>query len=163
MDKRNRRVPPRSNPGQEQQQQAQAPPPVATIPWKLLVVSTGITTIFGYVFLEGIRMVHRGIARRREDRMAAATPGLSAGQADAMPPPAPGSLANGSFQLPLPSGANPVDVAGPPQVGFGQPRLVDVNNPLGQLQHQMQQQAAVSDARFNRIESLLQNHYGRSG
>jgi hypothetical protein len=129
----------------------------------MLVITTGITTVTGYLFLEAIRTVHRTLSRRREEKVAAANPGLAAGQFDAQAPQAAGSLPNGSFQLPLPNGANPVDVAGPAQVGFAQPRLVDVNNPLGQLQHQMQQQAAASDARFQRLENLLQNHYGKAG
>lgn len=163
MTHRNRRVPPRSNPGEEQAPpQPQAAP---VIPWKLLVITTGITTVSGYLFLELIRSAHRAISRKREEKIASANPALMAGQADApVPVQPPGPLPNGNFQLPLPDGTNPMDVAGPGQMGFGQPRpLVDVNNPMGQLQHQVHQQAAATDARLNRIENLLQSHYSQTG
>ena len=68
------------------------------------------------------------------------------------------------LQLPLPEGLDPMDVGGPGQVGFGQPRqLVDVNNPVGQLQHQLNQQAQATDARLLRIENLLSAHRAQTG
>lgn len=165
MTHRNRRVPPRKNPGEEQQAPPPAAPVAAVIPWKLLVITTGITTVTGYVILELVRGAHRSLARRREEKIASANPGLMAGQADApQPVQPPGSLPNGNFQLPLPEGFDPMDVAGPGQVGFGQPRqLVDVNNPMGQLQHQLNQQAQATDARLLRIENLLSAHRAQTG
>lgn len=161
MSPRNRRVPPRGNPDEQQQAAgAQTTVQTGTIPWKTLVFTTAITTVSGYVFLEIIRAVHRGIKERREEKIAAANP-------EQQRPPAndaPGRLDNGTFQLPLPQGAAPAQMSGPPHVGFARPTLVDVNNPVGALQHQMQQQAQATDARLRRIEDLLANSgYNQTG
>jgi hypothetical protein len=155
---RNRRVPPKGNPGEPgtQQQQFQTGQPVATIPWKTLILTTGITTLTGYVMLELLRGVHRYVKRRSETIAGAKNPKPE----DERPP---GALPNGTFQLPLPDGTQPTDFAGPPHAGFGSPRLADVNNPVGRLQHELHQYQHQMDARFNRIEQMLNQHYGATG
>lgn len=178
---RNRRVPPRGNPDEGQQQQHFTGSQVqsGTIPWKLLIITTGVTTVTGYVILEGIRGLHRHFTRRREEKLSEANPEIEAEP--------PGRLDNGNFQLPVPEGAMPAPMSGPAHGGFASPQapphpghaqgrapahqpapFVDVNNPMGALQHQFQQHQAVTDQRFHRLEQLLiqsqqQPPHGRTG
>lgn len=119
------------------------------IPWKALIITTAITTVSGYVFLELIRTAHRAIKHRREEAIAAAS---NPPEPKTAPP---GRLQDGTFQLPLPDGAMPMQMSGPAHGGFARPNLVDVNNPMGAIQHQMQQQARATDARLRRIEQML--------
>ena len=158
--KRNRRVPPRGNPDEgEQQQFTTASPQTATIPWTTLIITTGLTTITGYVFLETIRGVHRYFKGRREEKLAALNPHP--------PEQPPGSLPNGSFQLPVPDGTRVPDLSGTGHGGFAtiqRAPLTDVSTPLGQVRHEVRQYQTHVDSRFDRIERLLNAaHYGETG
>jgi hypothetical protein len=152
---RNRRVPPRGNPDETEQKQQfhTGTPPLAAIPWKLLIITTGVTTITGYLFLEGIRALH-GLVKRRSASIAS-----SKNPEESQEQRPPGALPNGAFQLPLPHGAEQTDLVGPAHGGFAIPRLTDVTTPIGRLQHDQTQ----TDARLQRIENLLNGHYGDTG
>ncbi len=148
---RNRRVPPKGNPDEQAQQQGQTTFQTARIPWSTLIITTGLTTVTGYLFLEGIRAVHRWAKARGEVDLAAANPeGLAATP--------PGRLPNGNFQLPLPEGAEQFQMSGPAHGGFARPQA-DPSTPLGQMQQQMQQQLhherQATDARLQRLEHMM--------
>lgn len=152
---RNRRVPPKGNPGEPTagQQFYTGQPMTAQIPWRTLILTTGITTLTGYVMLEILRSAHRYVKNRHLAIAGAKNP--KAGEEAR-----PGALPNGTFQLPLPDGTAPVEFSGPPHGGFAAPQLVDVNSPIGRLQHDLHRYQGQIDARFNRIEQMLGRHYG---
>lgn len=152
---RNRRVPPKGNPGNGPDQSATTVVQSAQIPWTTLIVTTGITTISGYLFLEAIRATHRWFKAKRE------IPGLTTQNPEhTLAAGPPGTLPTGTFQLPMPDGAQPSPVAGPSHLGFAHPhypgqRQQQPQNPLGQLQHQMVQAQRATDARLRRIEQMI--------
>lgn len=155
---RNRHVPPKGNPDEGQQQQSHtATPPIAAIPWRMLIITTGVTTVTGYLFLEGIRSLHRYLRSRGEAIASSANPPHAQEQIP------PGSLPSGAFQLPLPDGELAADLSGPPHGGFGSPRLSDVSTPIGRLQHDVSLHQRNMDARLARIERMLSQHYGATG
>lgn len=100
---RRRRVPPRSNPDPTPKE---APPgfrqQVSEVPWSIVILTTAVTTVAGYLTIEGIRSLHGAFRRRRE---AAAL----AENAKAIPEAAPlpvGIQSDGSFRLMGPGDTN---------------------------------------------------------
>lgn len=158
MQTRNRRVPPRGNPDETQQQQASTGTTTTfttqVIPWRTLLITTGFSTVVGYIFLEVIRAAHGYVRRRREADILTTNPPART---------TPGRLENGIFQLPTPEGVVHTPMSGPGFAGFArpqpqaQPQLVDVNNPMGAFQHQLAQMQRHTDQRFQRLEQMLQN------
>lgn len=141
-----RRVPPRGNPNGEH---TTVPPngaqAGATLSIRNMLIFAALTSGVGFLTVEGLRAIF-GWYRGRRERTANA---FVAEQARMSPP---GRLDNGNFQLPLPDGTPPYQMSGPPHVGFARPQIVpDQSNPLGQLQHYMQQ----TDYRFQRMENLM--------
>jgi hypothetical protein len=170
---RRRRVPPRGNPEPEAQASPTYGQQVAQIPWLTLVLTTGVTTLAGYAFIEMAKAGHRAIKRRREAEHEAIL-------AEKNPPkpqlPPPGVKPNGTFSLPMPGDAGQGRMTVPPHVGFAAPGpggfqempmsaesrnpLTDVSTPGGQLRHEFKTLQHNVDGRLQRIEALLANHYG---
>jgi hypothetical protein len=172
---RNRRVPPRPNP--EPAEAAKQPgytQQVAQIPWLTLVLTTGLTTLTGYAFIELAKGAHRALKRRREEKTDAIL-------TDANPPtklPAPGVKPNGTFALPMPGGRDG-RMTVPAHVGFAAPGpggfqemplpseyqnpLTDVSTPDGRLRHEFKSLQYNVDGRLARIEAMLQRHHEGTG
>lgn len=156
-----RRVPPRGNPSEPT---PTASPGFVTAPpsgWGSLILFAMLTSGVGLLTAEGLRALFGWVKSRRK------APADYDNPARAIPP---GRLENGNFQLPLPDGVRPQPMSGPPHVGFARPQLVNVNDPMGLLQHQlaqqqaqMQQLAQQQDYRLTRIESLLSQPTGQTG
>lgn len=166
-----RRVPPKGNPG-EQPTAAPSSSFVTAPPsgWGSLILFAMLTSGVGLLTAEGLRALFGWVKSRRK------APADYDNPARAIPP---GRLENGSFQLPLPDGVRPQPISGPAHVGFARPQLVNVNDPMGMLQHQLQQQnaqmqqlimqnqqyqqaAQQQDYRLQRMESMLQS-VGQTG
>jgi len=158
---RNRRVPPKGNPGEQQQQGQQFyTGQQMAIPWKTLVLTTGITTLTGYVMLEVLRGLHRYFKHRSLGHVGAMNPQPQGGGQDERHP---GALPDGSFQLPIPQGTTQPSFSETPHGGFAAPQLVDVNNPVGRLQHDFGQYQSEINARLSRIEHAMSGGYGATG
>lgn len=117
--------------------------------WGSLILFAMLTSGVGLLTAEGLRALFGWVKSRRK--------GIEAYDPPARANP-PGRLENGNFQLPLPDGVQPQPISGPAYTGFGRPQLVDVNNPMGILQHQMQQQhqqMQQQDYRLARMEAML--------
>lgn len=166
---RRRRVPPRGNPEGEAPPQPGYTQQVARIPWLTLILTTGLTTLTGYAFIELAKGAHRAIKRRREDKAAAI---LSETNPPRKELPAPGVKPDGTFHLPVP-GAEYEPGTVPSHVGFGAPGpvpaspyahpLTDVSTPTGQLRHEVKSLQYNVDGRLARIEAMLAGHYQNEG
>ena len=173
---RSRRVPPRANPEPAAPPQPTYGQQVAQIPWLTLILTTGVTTLAGYTFIELAKGAHRAIKRRREQEHEAIL-------AEKNPPkpqlPPPGMKPNGTFGLPMPGDAGGGRMTVPAHAGFAAPipggfqempmatehrnPLTDVSTPNGQLRHEFKSLQHNVDGRLARIEQMLANHYGETG
>jgi hypothetical protein len=144
---------------------------VAQIPWVTLVLTTGVTTLAGYAFIEMAKGVHRAVRRRREEEREEAIK-------EKNPPPKqlppPGARPGGTFQLPMP-GTSELGIA-PRHSGFASPghfgaapgsmpggHLTDVSTPVGELRHEFKSLQHNVDHRLARIEAMLAHQHGEVG
>lgn len=110
-----RRVPPRGNPDEPAQPQMTFGQQVSEVPWGVVILTTAVTTLAGYLTIEGIRALHAAVRRRRERELEDDNPPVARAQPQAFY----GARPDGSFLLPGPEDMD--HVVSPITTGFGQP------------------------------------------